>query len=74
MLKTSDQRRNDDLDTFEQMVKHGGSFVQALGEACFRADPVNLARLKLAFPEYINEYRAMAGLLPESESVRRAKV
>lgn len=38
------------------MKKYGGSFVKALGEAAFHADPKNLERIKRAFPDYWGDY------------------
>lgn len=49
-----------DLDVIEQMEKYGGSFVKALAQAASRADAVNLAKLKAAFPEYWQQYTEMA--------------
>ena len=45
-----------DYWTIEAMAKYGGSFVKALAEAARRADPQNLARIKMAWPEYWAEY------------------
>jgi len=45
-----------DYDIAQQMIRYGGSFVGALGEAVIRADSDNLRRLREAFPEYWEEY------------------
>ncbi len=45
------------------MEAHGGSFVQSLAACCRRADAVNLAKLKAAFPELFGEYAELAGML-----------
>lgn len=42
--------------TIEAMAKYGGSFVKALAEAARRADPVNLRKIREAWPEYWSEY------------------
>jgi hypothetical protein len=44
------------------MIKSGGSFVYYLGQALEHADHINTARIKDAFPEYWQEYKAMAGV------------
>lgn len=44
----------------EMMEKYGGSFVKALAEACYHADPINLAKIKTTFSEYWEEYEKMA--------------
>ena len=41
----------------ENMVKYGGGFVQALGTALYRADRINVARIREAFPEYWKQYK-----------------
>lgn len=50
-----------DYDTTNAMLNHGGSFAKALAHAATQADPDNLQRLKLAFPELWEKYAAMAG-------------
>ncbi len=42
------------------MWNYGGSFTQALAQACLRADPENLARIKAAFRELWDEYAEIA--------------
>lgn len=49
-----------DIEVFEAMEKYGGSFVKALATAMARADAINLAKLKAAFPEYWQQYSEMA--------------
>ncbi len=44
------------------MRTHGGSFVVALGEAWMHADDFNSARLRVAFPEYWDQYAAVVDL------------
>lgn len=50
-------RAVDDTDVAIAMTQYGGSFVQALGHAWAKADAVNAAKLKAAFPEYWEQYR-----------------
>lgn len=40
----------------ESMEKYGGSFVKALAECFWHADPINFAKLKDAFINYWIEY------------------
>lgn len=49
-----------DIAVIECMEKYGGSFVKALAVAMQRADAINLAKLKAAFPEYWQQYTEMA--------------
>ena len=43
-----------------QMRVNGGGFISALAEAGFRADSVNLAKIKAAWPQDWAAYRKMA--------------
>lgn len=45
--------------TVDAMEKRGGSFVQLLGELARAADPVNLIKIKNAWPDYWHQYEAM---------------
>lgn len=49
-----------DRNVVAAMIRFGGSFVSALGEACFHADAQNLAKIKATWPEYWAEYTEMA--------------
>ena len=49
-----------DFAVVQAMHKFGGSFVKALAQAFDAADAENIARLKMAFPEYWLEYSDMA--------------
>ncbi len=40
----------------ENMMKFGGSFVKALGEALSHADLQNQRKIKTTWPEYWNQY------------------
>lgn len=47
------------------MIKWGGGFVRSLGEALFRADPVNAQKIHDAFPECWEEYLEKSKKLEE---------
>lgn len=49
-----------DCDIADAMSKYGGSFVKGLGDLMYRADPLNLEKIKKTWPEYMAEYAAMA--------------
>ncbi len=49
----------EDWWTAEAMIRRGGSFVRALGEAARHADFDNLRRLRAAFPSYWERYAAI---------------
>lgn len=51
---------DNDLAVIEAMEKYGGSFVAALALAARRADADNLAKIKATWPEYWQQYAAMA--------------
>lgn len=62
-MRLMDQITQEEKDALEQrprvaeaMRRHGGGFVQALGEALSRADSNNTRRIRKAFPEYWMEY------------------
>ncbi len=50
-----------DVEIIDAMLL-GGSFANALAKACYRADAVNLAKIKAAFPELWAEYAELATL------------
>jgi hypothetical protein len=54
MDEEDEERR--DWRTMEAMIRFGGSFVRALGEAARCADRGNLAQIKMAFPGYWKQY------------------
>lgn len=54
-------------ETIEAMERCGGSFVQSLAAAWRRADPENRTRIKFAFPELFERYRAMAKWLRQAD-------
>jgi hypothetical protein len=51
----------------EAMIVFGGSFVQTLGRLIRQADMDNKRRLVSAFPEYIEQYKELARMLPEKK-------
>lgn len=51
---------NEQLKVVETMEKYGGSFVQALAQCFYRADPINFEKLLKTFPEYWNQYEEMS--------------
>ncbi len=55
-----------DWEVTEAMIVYGGGFVQGLGRLFRAADKDNKARLKAAFPEYIQQYAELARMLPEN--------
>lgn len=56
-----------DRDVARTMQEYGGSFVRALGAAALAADPVNLKKLRDAFPDYWAQYLRMAQQISEVE-------
>jgi hypothetical protein len=54
----------EDARVLEAMDRYGGSFVRALAQAAWLADPINLAKLKATFPEYWAEYTRFAAVEP----------
>lgn len=49
-----------EMATAQAMLRRGGGFVQALGNALMRADDINRAKIRSAFPEYYDEYYKIA--------------
>ena len=49
------------------MQEYGGRFVRNLGAAALAADPINLKKIRDAFPDYWAEYTRMAQQLSEVE-------
>jgi len=54
------QESEKQFKVLKAMETYGGSFVKALAEAFYHADPINFIKLKNAFPEYWEEYSRMA--------------
>lgn len=57
----------DEIDVANAMIRHGGSFVKALGEAFFRADLNNKDRIRRAFPDYWATYTNLARRFKEQQ-------
>lgn len=49
-----------DIAVGNAMIKYGGGFVRALGNALIRADTYNTQVIKDAFPEYFEKYSELA--------------
>lgn len=49
-----------DADAVHCMRQFGGSFIKCLAECWLTADPMNKAKLKIAFPVEFQRYRAHA--------------
>jgi len=47
----------EDWWTEEAMIKVGGGFVHFLGRAARSADPENLGKIKMTWPEYWQKYK-----------------
>ena len=50
----------EDIKVVQAMEQYGGSFVKALAQACYHADPGNLQIIKTSFPEIWERYTQMA--------------
>ncbi len=48
------------MNVAQAMVNYGGGFVSALGKALMHADHKNQQKIKDAFPEYWEQYKAMS--------------
>ena len=57
----------EDFYVLKAMTRYGGGFVQALAEAARRADDVNIAKIKAAFPEYWEKYSKFALTLKQQD-------
>ena len=53
------------------MRKYGGGFVVSLADCFMRADSNNFNKLCRAFPEYVEQYLALAGKDAAQQSVER---
>lgn len=61
-----------DYDVACAMVRYGGSFVSALGQAWHRADQINGDKIKAAFQEYWSEYREFAEMKAKQKAEAEA--
>lgn len=55
----------EDHDVLQAMLQFGGNFVKKLAQAALAADPTNLEKIKIAFPDYWARYQQMAASLPK---------
>lgn len=53
--------RDEQYKVSKYMTEYGGSFFAKIGEALYRADPINAAKLKAAFPEEWQKYKDWEG-------------
>lgn len=56
-----------DHDVIRTMELLGGSFTKALALACYRADPVNLAKIKATWPDLFKEYQELTELRAQQQ-------
>jgi len=56
------------LQVIQVMRAHGGSFVRQLAEAWLYADADNCRRIEMAFPEYVEKYRAIAAEMMKEQA------
>ena len=62
VLRELDNRENlhdEAMDVAKSMEKYGGSFVKALAQCIYKADPFNLKKIRNTFSNYWVEYRDM---------------
>jgi len=51
---------DEEITVVETMEQYGGSFVKALAQCFWHADPNNFTKLKNTFIDYWNQYKSMA--------------
>lgn len=51
---------DEQMKVVEAMENYGGSFVKALAQCYYLADPINFAKLQNTFLEYWEQYEKMA--------------
>ncbi len=56
-----------DYWTLYAMQERGGSFVKALAELAWHADPANMKKIRQAWRAYWNEYEALGRELQKKE-------
>lgn len=47
----------EEIKIVERMDCYGGSFVKALAQCFYKADPINFHKLRITFPEYWEIYK-----------------
>jgi len=60
-------KEKEKLAVAEAMMKYGGSFVKALGQALLLADSDNAEKIKIAFKEYWEKYWEIYKKVKENE-------
>ena len=60
ILQSESEKVTEKLDVANAMIKFGGSFVQALGQALLQADHINAKKIESAFSEYWIQYLTMS--------------
>ena len=50
------QTQEEKVTVSENMIRYGGSFIKALGEALRHADPMNTTKIKHTFSKYWEQY------------------
>jgi len=58
---------DEEMTVVDTMKQYGGSFVKALAECFYHADPINFNKLKDAFSEYWSQYEKMADRKKDGE-------
>jgi len=48
---------DEEFEIVDKMKRFGGSFVKALAECFYKADPINFHKLRITFPEYWEQYK-----------------
>lgn len=51
---------DEEIKVVEAMERYGGSFVKALAQCFWRADPINFEKLQATFIDYWLQYKKMA--------------
>ena len=60
-------KEKEKLAVAEAMMKYGGSFVKALGQALLLADSDNAEKIKIAFKEYQEKFWEIYKKVKENE-------
>lgn len=67
------ERPVEDSEIISAMIRNGGGFVSALGQAAARADSMNLQTIKEAFSGYWQAYGEIALMLRVRERQNRGE-
>ena len=60
LLQDEEQKLMEKIDVANAMIKYGGSFVKALGNALQFADHINTAKIERAFSDYWIQYLTLS--------------